>query len=192
MMLSLIVVFGVLVCGWADSTQSTGAKSSTPVEEFSANFTNIGNVGGTGATPITIRITRWTPDDEYSMLMKVLAKEGNDAFTRELQRSKTTGSIGVPQNLAYPLLYARQVRGADGGRKIILITDRPMTFQERMGSSISRDYPLTWIEMTLNKEDRGEGYVILAARMKLLGDVLGIEDLSTQPARLTQIRRVSR
>ena len=57
-MLSLIVVFGVLVCGWADSTQSTGAKSSTPVEEFSANFTNIGNVGGTGATPISSTASR--------------------------------------------------------------------------------------------------------------------------------------
>jgi hypothetical protein len=65
-----------------------------------------------------------------------------------------------------------------------------MTFQERTGSSISRDYPLTWIEMTLNKDDRGEGTIVLAARLQLLGEVLGIEDLSTQPARLTQIRRV--
>jgi hypothetical protein len=179
------ILLSVLVAG---SSQSTPAK--TPVEEFSATFTNIGNVGGTGATPITIRITRWTSDDEYSTLMKVLAKEGNEAFTRELQRAKTTGSIGVPQSLAYPLLYARQVRGAEGGRKIVLITDRPMTFQERTGASISRDYPLTWIEMTLNKDDRGEGTIVLAARLQLLGDVLGIEDLSTQPARLTQIRRV--
>jgi hypothetical protein len=192
MMFSLIVgqvVFSVLIAGWSGSGQSTERKAK-PVEEFSAHFTNIGNVGGTGATPVTIRITRWTPDDEYSTLMKVLAKEGNEAFTRELQRMKTTGSIGVPQSLAYPLLYARQVRNAEGGRKIILITDRPMTFQERTGSSISRDYPLTWIEMTLNKEDRGEGTVVLAARLQLLGEVLGIEDLSTQPARLTQIRRV--
>jgi hypothetical protein len=161
-----------------------------PVEEFSANFTNISNVGVTGATPVTIRITRWTPDDEHATLMGILAKEGNDPFTRALQSAKETGSIGVPQNLAYPLLYARQVRLQDGGRKIMLITDRPMTFQERVGSSISRDYPLTWIEMTLNKEDRGEGYVVLAARLRLLGDVLGVEDLSNQPARLRSIQRV--
>ena len=44
--------------------------------------------------------------------------------------------------------------------------------------------------MTLNKEDRGEGTIVLAARLQLLGEVLGIEDLSTQPARLTQIRRI--
>ena len=159
-------------------------------EEFSANFTNIGNVGATGATPVIIRITRWTGDDDQIRLMQVLEKDGNEAFTRELQRMKQVGSIGVPQALAYPILYARQTPIKDGGRKITMITDRPMTFEERTGSSISRDYPLTWIEMTLNKDDRGEGYVVLAARMRKVGEVLGIEDLSTQPAKLTAIRRV--
>ena len=189
-MLSLMAAFSLLIAGWTSATQSVPAKPSSSVEEFSANFTNIGNVGGTGATPITIRITRWTSDDENSTLMRVLAKEGNEAFTRELQRMKRTGSIGVPQNLAYPLLYARQERNPEGGRKLMLITDRPMTFEERTSSSISRDYPLTWIEMKLNKEDRGEGTVVLAARLQLLGEVLGIEDLSSQPARLTNVRRV--
>ena len=181
----------VLATGAAATWSSSTASAQTPRgEEFTATFTNIGNVGGTGATPINIRITRWTPDDEHNKLMAILAKDGNEAFTRELQATKTTGSIGVPQELAYPLLYARQMPGKDGGRKVMLISDRPMTFQERTGSGISRDYPLTWIEMNLNKEGRGEGTVVLAARLRLLGEVMGVEDLSNQPARLTQIRKV--
>ena len=187
---AVAVLFACLlsvVCVSSSEAQSKQPEGSG--ERFEANFTNISNVGGTGATPITIRITRWTNDDEHIRLMRILEKEGNDAFTRELQGVKTTGSIGVPQELAYPLLYARQTRNEKGGRKIMLITDRPMTFQERTGSSISRDYPLTWIEMTLDKDDRGEGYVVLAARLRLLGEVLGVEDLGNQPARLTTIRR---
>ena len=186
-----LVVGCLLLASCASSTGSTSTSSSPDgaVEEFSANFTNISNVGATGATPVTIRITRWTSDDEQARLMGILSKEGNDTFTRELQRVKDTGSIGVPQELAYPLLYARQMPAPNGGRKIMLITDRPMTFQERVGSSISRDYPLTWIEMTLDKENRGEGYVVLAARLQLLGEILGVEDLGNQPARLTAIRR---
>jgi hypothetical protein len=179
-----------IVLALALSAAASAQQPTAKPEEFSANFSNIGNVGGTGATPLTIRITRWTGDDDHIRLMRVLEKEGNEAFTRELQRMKQVGSIGVPQQLAYPLLYARQTPTKEGGRKITLITDRPMTFQERTGSSHSRDYPLTWVEMTLNKEDRGEGYVILAAKLQLLGEVLGIEDLSTQPAKLTAIRRV--
>lgn len=185
-----VLIACLLLASCAASGQPGTAAPGMPVQEFSANFTNISNVGATGATPITIRITRWTNDDEHSTLMAILGKEGNEAFTRELQGMRSTGSVGVPQELAYPLLYARQVRTQDGGRKIMLITDRPMTFQERVSASISRDYPLTWIEMTLDKADRGEGYVVLAARLRLVGDVLGVEDLSNQPARLTAIRRV--
>ena len=184
---SLSLIAFTLLLGLAAHAQQPPAAKP---EEFSANFTNIGNVGATGATPVTIRIRQWTGEDDYIRLMTVLQKDGNEAFTRELQRQKQVGSIGVPQELAYPLLYARQVRTKDGGRKITLMTDRPMTFQERTGSSFSRDYPLTWIEMTLDKEDRGDGYMVLAARLRLLGEVLGIEDLSTQPAKLTLIRRV--
>ena len=190
---SLIAACAVLAgCASSTGSGSTTSRPGAPVEEFSANFTNISNVGTTGATPVTIRITRWTPDDEHVRLMAILAKDGNDTFTRELQGVKETGSIGVPQELAYPLLYARQVPTQNGGRKLMLITDRPMTFQERVGSSISREYPLTWIEMTLDKEDRGQGYVVLAARLRLLGEILGVEDLSNQPARLTAIRRITR
>ena len=179
-----LIVAVVLVAGGAAQQRASDA------EEFTANYSNIGNVGATGATPLNIRVSRWTGDDDHLRLMQVLEKDGNDAFTRELQRMKQAGSIGVPQQLAYPILYARQTRLPEGGRKITLITDRPMTFEERTGSSISRDYPLTWVEMTLNKDDRGEGYVVLAARLRKIGDVLGVEDLSTQPAKLNAIRRV--
>src|SRR5688572_30595765 len=89
---------------------ATSSQARTPAETFSANFTNISNVGATGATPITIRVTRWSTDDEHAKLMAILAKDGNDAFTRALQGQKEVGSIGVPQELAYPLLYARQMR----------------------------------------------------------------------------------
>jgi hypothetical protein len=183
------LLIAIVVCGLVASG-APSRQPRTPAETFSANFTNISNVGVTGATPLTIRVTRWTTDDEHVALMGILAKDGNEAFTRALQRQKEVGSIGVPQELAYPLLYARQMRHEKEGRKIMLITDRPMTFQERTGSSISRDYPLTWIEMTLDKDDRGEGSVVLAARLRLLGDVLGVEDLGNQPARLASIRRV--
>jgi hypothetical protein len=185
MSLLIAIVAYCLVASGAPSSQSR-----TATEEFSANFTNISTVGVTGATPITIRVRRWSTDDEHATLMAILAKDGNDAFTRALQGQKEVGSIGVPTSLAYPLLYARQMRNPEGGRKIMLISDRPMTFQERTGSSISRDYPLTWIEMKLDKDDRGDGTVVLAARLRLLGDVMGVEDLGNQPSRLTSIRKV--
>jgi hypothetical protein len=179
-----------LICCAGLLTSGTSAQSADKAEEFSAIFANISNVGAVGATPLTIRINRWTDNDENEKLMSTLRDKGTEALVRELQDARAVGSIGTPQELPYDLRYARQLRTEDGGRRIILMTDRPMAFAERMSASVSRDYPLTWIELKLDAEGRGEGTVAVAARLRLVGDVLGIENLANQPARLNQVRKV--
>jgi hypothetical protein len=168
----------------------TQAQTNPLPEEFSAIFANISNVGAVGAAPVTIRITRWTDDAENEKLMAVLSSKGTEALVRELQSAKSAGSIGTPQELAYDLRYARQQPLDGGGRQIVLMTDRPMAPAERMSASRSRDYPVTWIELRLDPNGRGEGTISIAARLRLLGNVMGIEDYGTQPARLNQIRKI--
>lgn len=168
----------------------TRAQTNSLPEEFSAIFANISGVGAVGAAPVTIRITRWTDDAENEKLMTLLSSRGTEALVRELQSAKSTGSIGTPQELAYDLRYARQEPLDGGGRQFVLMTDRPMAPAERMSASRSRDYPVTWIELRLDPNGRGEGTISLAARLRLLGNVLGIEDYGTQPAKLNQIRKI--
>lgn len=166
------------------------AQSKPVAEEFSAIYNNISTVGAVGALPVIIRITRWTGEDEHVTLMRALSKDGNEALVRRLQDAKSAGSIGTPQELPYHLRYARQERLEGGGRRIILMTDRPMTAWERLSAAVTRDYPITWIEMKLDAEGRGEGTMSLAARLQLVGDVLGIENFANQPARLNDIKKV--
>ena len=169
---------------------SSHQQPKTVQEEFSAIYTNISNVGAVGALPVTIRITRWTGDDEHVNLMRMLSKDGNESLLRALQDGKSVGSIGTPQQLAYDLRYARQYPLEGGGRRIILMTDRPMTAFERLSASVTRDYPLTWIELKLDAAGQGEGSMFLAARLRLIGDVLGIEDFANQPAKLNDVKKV--
>ena len=159
-------------------------------EEFSAIYTNIGSVGAVGALPVILRITRWTDEDEHQRLMKTLADGGTEALVRELTQAKSVGSIGTPQELPYDLRYARQAQMEKGGRKIVLMTDRPMSFLERMGGPITRDYPITWIELRLAPDGRGEGTMSIATRLRLVGDILGIEDFANQPAKLNDLKKV--
>jgi hypothetical protein len=166
------------------------AETRSQTEEFSAIYANIGTVGAVGAAPVTIRITRWTDDAENEKLMTLLREKGTEALVRELTGTKSTGSIGTPQELPYDLRYARQYPLEKGGRRIVLMTDRPMGPAERMSASASRDYPLTWIEMNLDGAGRGEGSISLAVRLRLLGDVLGIEDYGNQPAKLNDIKKI--
>ena len=183
------VLLGPVVAGLLVSMPLAAQRLDKP-EEFSAVYTNIGTVGAVGALPVTIRITRWTDEDEHQRMMKELAAGGTDALVRELSRARSVGGIGTPQELPYDLRYARQSPVEGGGRKIVLMTDRPMSFLERLNASVTRDYPITWIELHLGADGRGEGTMSIAARLRLVGDILGIEDFANQPAKLNDIKKV--
>ncbi|MEO6212437.1 MAG: hypothetical protein ABIP65_02305, partial [Vicinamibacterales bacterium] len=174
----LLPTFVLLGCGVLVTIAPTSAQPEKRTEEFSAIFANISNVGATGAAPVTIRITRWTDDAEHERLMSILGSKGMEPLVRALQNAKSVGSIGTPQELPYDLRYARQYPSENGGRRIVLMSDRPMAPAERLSAAASRDYPLTWIELRLDANGRGEGSVSLAARLRLVGDILGIEDFA--------------
>jgi hypothetical protein len=181
---SLLLTLGIGSQGAASSPQPPADRA----EAFSAIYANISNVGAVGAAPITIRITRWTDAAEDEKLMSILESKGTEGLVRALQDGKAVGSIGTPQELPYELRYARQYPTEKGGRRIVLMTDRPMAFAERLSAAPSRDYPITWIELQLDATGRGEGSISLAARLRLLGNILGIEDYANQPAKLNEVK----
>jgi hypothetical protein len=169
---------------------AAAASPQAPREEFSATLSNISNVGGVGLTPLTIRITRWTSDADHERMMELLRSKGQDAFLRALTDQDAIGSIATPVSLKYDFFYARQEPLAEGGRKIFMITDRPMDIAERLNSTRSRDYPFTVIEMTLDKEGRGQGTLAQLVQLRLLGNFLGIENLATSPMKLADVKKV--
>ncbi|HJR60968.1 MAG TPA: hypothetical protein VJ813_16275 [Vicinamibacterales bacterium] len=159
-------------------------------EEFSAILTNISNVGAAGLTPVTIRITRWTPDDENDRLLKTLRDDGQDAFLRALLDVKSVGSIATPTSLRYDFFYAREMPADGAGRRIMLISDRPMRISERLGGGPGRDYPFTVIELRLDNEGNGDGTLAQMVQLRLVGNFLGIENLANSPMKLNQVKKV--
>ena len=169
---------------------SAATAQNTAREEFSAILTNISNVGGTGLTPVTIRISRWTPDEENLRLLDILREKGQNPFLEALLDVKPVGSIQTPTSLRYDFFYARSTPGDGDGRRIMLITDRPMPFAERVSGSRSRDYPFTVIELRLDKDGRGEGTLAQMVQLRLVGNFLGIENLATSPMKLGEVKKV--
>lgn len=170
---------------YAQEKQQTDGR-----EEFSAILSNISNVGGAGITPLTIRINRWTSDADDERLLGILRDKGQSAFLDALLDGKAVGSISTPTSLKYDFFYARQSTGPEGARRIMLISDRPMTVNERASAAQSREYPFTVIDLQIPKEGKGEGTLAQLVQLRLLGNILGIENLATGPMRLTDIKRV--
>lgn len=169
---------------------AAGPATAQPVqEEFSAVLTNISNVGGTGLTPLTIRIRRWTADDENERMLAALREKGQNAFLEALLDAKAVGSISTPTSLKYDFFYARQTPTPEGGRRIILISDRPMTVAERASAATSRDYPFTVIDIALDKNGDGEGTLAQLVQLRLLGNILGIDNLASGPMKLGNVKK---
>lgn len=173
------------------TASAPAARQDRPVlEEFSAILTNISNVGGFGITPLTIRIRRWTGDEENERLLAVLRDHGQRQFLDALTDAEPVGSIMTPTSLRYEFFYARQSPTEEGGRRIMLISDRPMTITERMSGAITREYPFTVIDLRLDEDGTGEGTLSQLVQLRLIGNFLGIENLATGPMRLNEVKKV--
>ena len=163
--------------------------SNSEREEFTAFAVNISNLGPAGTTPIDIVIERWTGDAERDALMAVFKKGGPDALLNALRDTKRVGSIRTPDSLAYDLHYARQMPGEDGGRRIVIATDRPIGFWESANRPRTIDYPFTLIELQLDNKGEGVGKLSVATKITLNGRVLTLENFANQPVMLNQVRK---
>ena len=168
---------------------STQTASNTPRQEFTANAVNMSNLGNPGASQVEITVNAYTTDAARDRLMDVFRKDGETGLLRALQNERPVGSIRAPGSLAYDLRYARELPGEDGGRRLILATDRPIGFAEARNNPRTLDYPFTVIELRLDGEGRGEGRLSIATKLTLNDNVLVIENYADQPVMLKDVRR---
>ena len=95
------------------------------------------------------------------------------------------------RNLGYDLRYARKEPIEEGGERIVIATDRPISFWEAANRPRTIDYPFTLIEMRLGADGTGEGKLSLATKILVDKDTkeIVLENFSSQPVMLTDVRR---
>lgn len=182
----IAALLAIATLGWTALAQTA---SNTQKEEFTANAVNLSNVGATGASRIEITVNRYTSDASRDRLMSVFREKGASGLLKALQSEPPVGNIRAPGSLSYDLRYARELPGQDGGRRIVLGTDRPVGFAEASNRPRTLDYPFTLIELRLDKDGKGEGKLTIAAKLTLNDNVLVIENYADQPVMLTEVRK---
>ena len=107
-----------------------------------------------------------------------------------LEDMKPTGFIRLPTTLGWDLRFAREIPLPDGGRRIVLATDRRMTAQEVARGGLLLDYPFTIIELRVNKANMGEGRLSAFTRIQVnkKEQVIELENWGDAPARLTEVK----
>jgi len=181
--LTLLPALIVLVCSLAI------AQSNQQPERFTANAVSLSPEYGTGQQVVDIDVTRWSSNEERERLVAALREKGPNELLKQLQKVKPVGRIKTPDSLGYDLRYAYQQVDPDGGRTIVIATDRPIGFWEASNRPRSIDYPVTVIQMQLDRGGTGKGTMSYATRIVAHGNnVIELEDFATQPIMLNNIK----
>jgi hypothetical protein len=163
------------------------AQSNAQPEEFNATAI-VNNNLGSGAGRVIIRVTRWSSEAERNRLSSTLLKSGPESLLDELRDMKSVGTIRTPDSLGYDLRYAHQEPGEDGGRRIVISTDRPIGFWEAVNRPRTIDYPFTVIQMQLDKNGEGKGTMSVATKIIARGNTIELENFASAPVMLTEVR----
>jgi hypothetical protein len=133
-------------------------------------------------------IDSYTPTGQVRELNEALQRGGQDELLRALSgmnagRVEVGSGIGVTANaiIADPW--------GEGGTKLTVFYERNVRFFELRYGSRSQDYRIGYAEIFLDRNGRGQGTFIPAARIRLRdGNTWEVEDFGVYPARLMGLR----
>jgi hypothetical protein len=169
------------------------ALAAKPVEHLTAFAVDMSSMAiRTRAGTIDIVINRWSTDQERDTLVSALREGGNDGLLKALQKIKeAAGYIRKPASIGYPLRFARQIPTPDGGRRIIVATDRYVSFLEATNQPRTMDYPFMVVDIRLGPDGKGTGKLMPLAKITMNTDhVVEIENYASEPVRLTEVHEV--
>jgi hypothetical protein len=180
------VTLALLLLSSAGAAQQ---ESKSTREAYTAVASNISEIARAGITPLDIVIERWTDAGENEKLMTAFDEKGQAGLVDALQNTDAVARIRTPGSLSYDFHYARQMTEKNGVRRILLITDRPISFGELTNRGRSLDYPFALIDLRIDASGRGEGKMFLATKIIRTGDLFVLENFATQPVVLSDVKR---
>jgi hypothetical protein len=187
-------IAALAMAGDAATAQNQGEQLE--ITAFAVNMSNI----ATGSNAVVdIRINQWSSEAERERLITTMLEKGSDALLRELQKAPVKGRFRIPAArppdphhlaLGLDLHYAWQTPLPEGGRRIVLATDRYIGFQEARNQPRTIDYPFTLMEIRVDKDGNGQGKMAVATKISFdkKKKVIELENYSSEPVRLNNLK----
>jgi hypothetical protein len=175
----------------AGGTARPASGEDKAILRLHAFAVDMGGAGRSQTGALEIVIERWSTGEERDRLCATLIERGADALLSALQDVKPrAGYIRTSSSLGWDIQYAREEPVGDSGRRVIIATDRPLSLRELWNQPRSADYDFTLAEIRLNKDGRGEGKLVPAAKISWNPETntIEIENYGIEPVRLTDVR----
>lgn len=173
-------------------TAATGATGAGAAAQRQRNITGtVVGIGGRRAgrsAPFRLIIDSYTPEGDVAQLNSALQSGGDDQLLRTLSNMKA-GRISIGNNVGVPANAIIASPGGEGRTKLTVLFERNVNFYELRYGARSTDYRFGYAEIFLDRNGRGEGTFIPAARVRLRGsNTWEVEDFGVFPARIMGVR----
>jgi hypothetical protein len=187
------VAAGVL---WTATPRAQTNQEKLEITAFAVNMSNIAT--GSNAQ-VQLTVNSWSTAEERERLITTVLEKGSDALLRELQKAPVKGRFRIPTArqpdphhlaLGLDLHYAWQSPLDDGGRRIVIATDRYIGFEEARSQPRTIDYPITLIEIRVDKEGNGVGKMAVATKISFdkKKNQIELENYGSEPVRLNNVK----
>ena len=186
--LTVLVLFAVL-CG-AALFAAPAQSSNAAVFSERINGTVVGISGRLAgrSRPFSLIINNYTPANQVRELNEALGRDGQEGLLKALSKMDA-GRIQIGTGVGVPANAVIVDPWGEGGRKLTVFYERNVSFYELRYGTRSEMYRVGYAEIFLNREGRGEGTLIPAARVRLRdGNVWEVEDFGVFPARILGLR----
>jgi hypothetical protein len=137
---------------------------------------------------VTVNIESYSTPEDQKALMDAFSAGGHDALTKTLSKMKSKGRVAITGTMGYQIAYIRTFP-TENGRRIRLLTDRPIQFAEAYVSGRTKDYDLSALEINLNADPKqSDGGLIVAGKFKIdKNQQISFESYGSGPWRLVNI-----
>ena len=194
----IAMIVGVALTTFA---AAPGMQAQSPGEklEISAFAVNMSNIATGSTAVVDITVNSWSTAEERTHLITTVLEKGGDALVRELQKAPVKGRFRIPAArppdphhlaLGLDLRYAWQTALPEGGRRIVLAADRYIGFQEARNRPRTIDYPISLIEIRVDKDGKGVGKMAVATKISFdkKKNQIELENYSSEPVRLNNLQ----
>ena len=184
--LTLIHIFCAILC--AAIFQQLPEVSAQGRQVINGTAVGIGGRLGGRSRSFTLIVNNHTAPNQVRELNDALARDGQDELLRVLSRMDA-GRIQVGSGVGVKANAIIADPWEDGGTKLTVFYERNINFYELRYGTRSRDYTVGYAEIFLDRNGKGQGTLIDAARVKLKnGNTWEVEDFGTFPAKLMGLR----
>jgi len=137
---------------------------------------------------VTINVESYSTPEDQAVLIDAFQRGGHHALVKALSNMESKGRVAITGTLGYQIAYIRTVP-TENGRRIRLITNRPIQFAEAYASTRTKDYDLSAMEINIEQDQKNSnGSLVVAGKFKVdKGQRISFESYGSGPWKMVNV-----